>query len=83
MSTPSLSVPVGLYRVKYSLNDTQEELLVEERGRGGLFPPPLPLDAKAVAHLILGAEPPRLPACLFHKLPMLIDLFLAYHFISR
>ena len=29
------------------------------------------------------AEPPRPPACISHKRPILINLFLAYHFVSR
>ena len=35
-----------------------------------------------VADLILGAESPCLPACISHKHPVLINLFLAYHFVS-
>ena len=54
-----------------------------ERGRGSLFPPPLHLDYKIVAHLILEAEPPSLPVCISHKHPILINLFLAYHFVSH
>ena len=45
-------------------------------------PPPLSLDHKTVAHLILRAEPPHLPTCIPHKCPILINLFLAYHFAS-
>ena len=56
---------------------------LEERGRGGLFPCPRPLDDKSVAHQILGAELPCLPACTSHKRPILINLFLDYHFVSH
>ena len=31
-----------------------------------------------IKHQILGAEPPCLPACISHKCPILINLFLAY-----
>ena len=44
------------------LLDTKEELLLKERGRGGLFPPPLPLDDKTVAHRIGGRGRASLPA---------------------
>ena len=43
---------------------------------------PTPLDYKNVAHLILWAEPPCLPICISHKRLFLINLFLAYHFVS-
>ena len=49
----------------------------QERGRGGLFPPPLPLNDETVAHLILRADSLCRPACLSHKHPILINLFLA------
>ena len=66
------------------LLDTKEELLLKERGRGGLFPPPLPLEDETVCSpLIPGAEPPRLPACLSHKCLIVINRFLAYPFVSR
>lgn len=53
-----------------------------QKGRGRLFQLPLPLDDKTVAHQILGAELPCLPTCISHKCPILINLFLAYHFVS-
>ena len=52
---------------------SKEELLLEERGRGSLFRPPLLLDNKTVAHQILGAEPHR-PACIPHKHPVTLSL---------
>ncbi len=56
--------------------------LEEKRMRKkSVFSPP-PLDYKNVAHLMLGAEPPCLPTCIPHKGPILINLFLAYHFVS-
>ena len=78
----TVTVLVWLYGVKYSLTDTEEEPLLEERGWGGLFPPPLPLEDKTVAHLILGTEPPCLLACISHKHPILINLYPAYPFFS-
>ena len=36
------------------------------------------LDYKYVVHIILGAEPPRLPTCVPHKHPILINVSLAY-----
>ena len=54
-----------------------------QKGRGRLFWPPLPLDDKSVAHWILGAGPPFLPTYIFHKHPILINVFLAYHFVSE
>ena len=67
----------------YTLPDTKEELLLQEGRRGSLFQSPLPLDNKTVAHWILGPEPPCLPACISHKHPILISLFLAHYFVSR
>ena len=46
------------------------------------FPTPSPLHDKTVAQRILRTEPPCLPTCISHKCPDLIDLFLAYHFVS-
>ena len=66
----------------HSLLDTKKELLLEERGRRSLFQLPLSLDNKTVAHQILGADPPCLPSCICHKHPIIISLFLAYHFVS-
>ena len=43
---------------------------------------PLPLDYKTVAPLILGAAPPRLPACISHKCPILRNRCLACHCVS-
>ena len=45
-------------------------------------PSPLSLDYKNVAHLILRAELPSLPACPSHRRPILINLSLAYHIVS-
>ena len=65
----------------HTLLDTKEELLPEERGRGGPFQPPLPLDDKNCSPP--GAELPCLLACISHKHPILINLRLAYHFVAR
>ena len=62
------------HRVRYSL--TKELPKNEEEA-------PTPLGLYNFAHLILGAEPPRLPACISHKHPVLINLSLAYPFVSR
>ena len=61
--------------------DTKEELLLPERKRLS-FSTPIPLDGKIVAHQILWQ---RFLACPLasHKYPILINLFLAYHFVSR
>ena len=59
--------------------DTKEELLLPERKRSS-FPTPAPLD-KTVAHQILRAELLCLPACIPHKRPISINLFLAYYFV--
>ena len=48
-----------------------------------VFPLPLSLDSRNVAHLLPRAAPPHLPACIPHKHPTLVNLFLAYHFVSR
>ena len=54
----------------------------QRRRKKAVFPPPpLSLAYKNVAQLILGAEPPCLPACTFHKHLILISLFLAYRFV--
>ena len=50
---------------------------------GSLFPSPLSLNYKTVARLNLRAEPPRLPVPISDKHPILINLFLAYHFFSH
>ena len=41
-----------------------------QKGRGGLSPPPLPLNDKTVAHR-------SLPTCISHKCPILVNLLLA------
>lgn len=50
---------------------------------GNLPPIPTSLGLKNVAHLILGAEPPCLPATIPHTCPILINLCPACHFVSR
>ena len=44
-------------------------------------PPDFPWNKKG-AHLILGEQPPCLPAYVSHKHLILINLFLAHHFAS-
>ena len=46
-----------------------------QKGRGGLFRPPLPLDDKTAAHRILGAEPPCFSACISQEHPILSFFF--------
>ena len=50
-----------------------------QKGRGGPFQPTCPLDDKTVAHW------ESFLACLLasYKRPILINLFVAYHFVSR
>jgi len=70
---PSLTLKGAIYSYWISRR------IFEERGRSGLFLPPLPLYDKSVAYLILSTEAPCLPACISYKCPILINLFLAYH----
>ena len=60
-----------------------KDVYTKKKEEGGLFSSLLPLDYKNVAHLILGSESPCLPACITCKRLILINLFLAYHFVSR
>lgn len=76
----TMTVLVWPYRVKYSLTPYRGATTQRKRKRQS-FLTSLPLDYKTVIHLILGAEPPCLPACISHKRPILINLFLAYHFV--
>ena len=83
----TMTVLVWIHRVTYShiwyeggASDVTCTWRVRKKA---IFAPcPLSLDYKTAAHLILRVEPPCLPACTSHKHPILINQFLAYHFVS-
>ena len=61
----------------HNLLDTKEELRLLERKRRA-FPTPIPLDDKIMAQ----GKFPCLPTSISCKRPILISLFLTYHFVS-
>ena len=91
IGTSTTTVLVAPHKVKYVLTQNEEgagdvslTLPSTRRVRKVDFPsPPRSLDHKTVAHLILGPEPPCLPACIPHKHPVCINRFLAYPLVSR
>ena len=66
-----------MYRAEYR-HISEVKLLLSSLVGSRHYSCPLSLDCKYVAYLILGAEPPCLPACIPHKCPILINLFLDY-----
>ena len=81
-------VLVWPHRIRYSLTRYQgrdsDVSLTSNQGMSerDLSPSSLSLDYKNATHLIIEAKPPCLPACISHKCPILINLFLAYHSVS-
>ena len=79
----TMTIVVWPCRVQYSLTGYQGGAPTGRKRKKVVFSPsPLSLDYKNIGHLFLGAEPPHLPTCIPHKHPILIILFLVYHFVS-
>ena len=84
--SPSLTSSIGsntlLPQLEGGGNDVSLTFTQRIRKKAVFPPHPFSLDYKNLAHLVLGAEPLSLPTYIPHKPPILINLFLAYHFVS-
>ena len=65
----------------YLIRRCKPDVYLKNEEEGGLSGSPLSLVTDTV-HLIPRAEPPCLPTWIPHKCPILINLFLAYQFVS-
>ena len=79
----AMTVLVRPYRAKGGTNDVSLDVYPKMRMKVVFSPPHSFFDYKSVALFVLGAALPCLPACIFHKRPMLINSLFACCFPSR